>query len=109
MQVELKSVEDHNLLIFGVMSLSDRFLSIQGGAAVVSSYFGGQYTIFVRAGNELSSGDFIYFHRFSNASMEWTNRNKTYSWEYCVKNMGEVKERLTEDLHLIKRKPKKNF
>ena len=32
--------EDENLLLFGLMALSDRFVTVQGGNAVVSSYFG---------------------------------------------------------------------
>ena len=79
LQVGLTDVEDQNLLLFGIMSLSDRFLSVQGGSAVVSSYFGGKTTIFIRAGHEALNGDYNYFHRFSNSSMEWTNRDKIYT------------------------------
>ena len=79
LQVGLTDVEDQNLLLFGIMSLSDRFLSIQGGDAVVSSYFGGKTTIFIRAGPEACKGDYTYFHRFSNSSVEWTNRDKIYT------------------------------
>ena len=79
LQVGLTDVEDQNLLLFGIMSLSDRFLSIQGGDAVVSSYFGGKTTIIIRAGPEAKIGDYHYFHRFSNSSVEWTNRDKIYS------------------------------
>ena len=79
LQVRLTDVEDQNLLLFGIMSLSDRFLSIQGGDAVVSSYFGGKTTIFIRVGPEAYKGDYNHFNRFSNSSVEWTNRDKIYS------------------------------
>jgi len=63
-------VEDQNLLLFGVMSLSDRFLCVQGSSAVISSYFGGNTTIFIHEGSELTRGDYNDYHRFSNASVE---------------------------------------
>ena len=101
LEVGLTDVEDQNLLLFGIMSLSDRFLSIQGGAAVVSSYFGGKTTIFIRAGAELSSGDYNYFHRFSNSSVEWTNRDKIYAWG--KRDIFNQKETEKEFLDLVKK------
>ena len=102
LQVGLTDVEDQNLLLFGIMSLSDRFLSVQGGSAVVSSYFGGQTTIFIRYGMELSSGDHNYFHRFSNSSVEWTNRDRFYPWE--ERTISNQKRTEKEFLDLVKRR-----
>ena len=76
----LTDVEDENLLLFGVMSLSDRFLSIQGGSAAVSSYFGGNTTIMDCYSFELYGGDYNYFHRFSNSRIDWTNRHENKSY-----------------------------
>ena len=104
LQVGITDVEDQNLLLFGIMSLSDRFVSIQGGAAVVSSYFGGQTTIFIRTGAELSSGDYNYFHRFSNSSVEWTNRNRTYSWGKEFREVFDKTQTEKEFLDLIEKR-----
>ena len=72
----LTDVEDQNLLMFGLMSLSDHFLSIQGGTAVVSSLFGGKNIILIKEGKELTYGDYGYFHRFSNATVVWKKITK---------------------------------
>ena len=103
LQVGLTDVEDQNLLLFGVMSLSDRFLSVQGGSAVISSYFGGNTTIFIRAGPEASeASSYNYFHRFSNSNVEWTNRDKIYSWgKRDVFNKVETEK---EFLDLVKKR-----
>ena len=74
----LTDVEDQNLLMFGLMSLSDHFLSIQGGAAVVSSLFGGKNIILIKKGKESTYGDYGYFHRFSNATVIWKKNNEEY-------------------------------
>ena len=74
----LTDVEDQNLLMFGLMSLSDHFLSIQGGTAVVSSLFGGKNIILIKEGMELTYGDYGYFHRFSNATVIWKKNNEEY-------------------------------
>ena len=101
LQVGLTDVEDQNLLLFGIMSLSDRFLSVQGGAAVVSSYFGGKTTILISAGPELAKGDYTYFHRFSNSSVEWTNRDKIYAWK--KRDIFNQKQTEKEYLDLVKK------
>jgi len=62
---------DQNLLTFALMSLANHFLSVQGGTAVISSYFGGRSTILIKHGKEIHSGDYTYFHRFSNATVTW--------------------------------------
>ena len=96
-------VEDQNLLLFGVMSLSDRFLCVQGSSALISSYFGGNTTIFIHEGSELTRGDYNDYHRFSNASVEWTNdNNKSHN---RIKRNNNEKTRLDtekEFLALIK-------
>ena len=74
----LTDVEDQNLLMFGLMSLSDHFLSIQGGTAVVSSLLGGKNIILIKEGMELIYGDYGYFHRFSNATVIWKKNNEEY-------------------------------
>lgn len=64
--------EDHNLLLFGLMAHSDRFISVQGGNAVISSFFGGTNFIFAKQGPELEYGDYNYFPKFSNAQVSWS-------------------------------------
>jgi hypothetical protein len=76
LQKGLTDVDDQNLLLFGLMSLSDRFLSVQGGTAVVSSYFGGSSTILIKRGHERKTGEYGYFHRFSNATVVWENTDE---------------------------------
>jgi hypothetical protein len=85
LQAGLDDPEDQNLLQFGLMALSDRFLTVQGGTAVISSYFGGKTLILVKKGHELTKGDYGYFHRFSNSSIVW----KTTDAEFLenMKNM----------------------
>ena len=103
LQAGLTDVEDQNLLLFGVMSLSDRFLTIQGGSAVISSYFGGSTTIFIRAGPEASAeSSYNYFHRFSNSSVEWTNRDKIHYWGESAAFNKEQTEK--EFLDLVKKR-----
>lgn len=77
-QRDLKDVEDQNLLHFGLLSLSDRFLSVQGGTAVVCSYFGGSNVILIKRGKELTAGDYEYFHRFSNATVVWRRTDQDF-------------------------------
>ena len=80
LQVGLTDVGDHNILIFGIISLSDRILSYHGGFAVVSSYFVGNDTKSIRARPELLSWDYNYFHPFSITHVQWKNNDNTYSW-----------------------------
>ena len=65
----LADPEDQNLLLFGLMASADHFLSVQGGTAVVGSYFGGTSAILIKQGCEVQAGDYYYFNRFSNASV----------------------------------------
>merc|ERR1712029_121309 len=78
--------EDYNLLFFGFMSLSKKFLSVQGGTAVAGSYFGGTNIILIKEGTELRSGDYSYFHKFSNATVIHTETDGTFL-EEMKKNM----------------------
>ena len=67
--------EDQNLLLLGLMASSERFISVQGGTAVVSSYFGGNVTLLaVRGAERFGLAD--YFHRFSNADVYWERTNR---------------------------------
>uniref|UniRef100_A0A7S3DSD4 Uncharacterized protein n=1 Tax=Entomoneis paludosa TaxID=265537 RepID=A0A7S3DSD4_9STRA len=75
LQEGLTDPEDQNLLLFGLMSLSKRFLSVQGGTAVISSFFGGSNSILIKWGVETDVGDYNYFHRFSNATIAWKEKN----------------------------------
>jgi len=63
----LHDPDDINLLLFGLMSSSSRFLSVQGGNAVVSSYFGGVNVMLI-VKNHGGMAEFEYFDKFSNAS-----------------------------------------
>jgi len=74
----LEDVDDVNLLLFGLMSLSKRFLTVQGGTAVTGSYFGGTNVILIKKGNELVYGDYGYFHRFSNATVVQTETDESF-------------------------------
>jgi len=65
----LDDVEDSNLLLFGFMSQSKRFLTVQGGTAVTGSFFGGTNIILIKKGKEIKGRDYNYFHRFSNAEV----------------------------------------
>ena len=78
LQEGLDDPEDQNLLQFGLMALSDRFLTVQGGTAVASSYFGGSTLILVKKGAELVDGDYNYFHRFSNSSVVWMTHDAKF-------------------------------
>ena len=68
----LNDPDDQNLLQFGLMALSERFLTVRGGTAVISAYFGGSTVIFIKKGQELTEGDYNYYHQFSNSSVVWT-------------------------------------
>ena len=103
LQAGLTDVEDQNLLLFGVMSLSNRFLSVQGGAAVVSSYFEGNNTILISNGYELQFEDYNYYHRLSNASVEWTNRDKSDSFK-MFRSSTNRKETEKEFIDLVKQR-----
>jgi hypothetical protein len=61
-----------NLLQFSLNSMSDNFLSVQGGNSVVASFFGGRNIILAVRGPETPEkrNDYSYYHRFSNASIE---------------------------------------
>jgi hypothetical protein len=54
-----------NTLQCMVYSGCDRFISVQGGASVLASYFGGRNIIFVRKGDELTVGAYRWFDQFS--------------------------------------------
>ena len=70
--------EDSNLLLFSLMASSEGFLAVQGGMAVASSYFGGKTSILIKGGGELSAGGYSYFHRFSNADVNWQTDDKRF-------------------------------
>ena len=72
----IKDVEDFNLLLFGFMSMSEGFISIQGGNAAVGSYFGKTNVILIKAGPELNGGDYQYFHKFSGGEIWPTTTDK---------------------------------
>lgn len=73
----LADPEDVNLLMFSLMASSEGFISIQGGMAVASSYFGKKNNILIKTGTELKTGDYGYFHRFSNAKVSWQQTDKS--------------------------------
>ena len=66
--------------------MSKRFLTVQGGNAVVGSYFGGTNIIYSYAGQENRYGDYQYFPRFSNATVIET-RNETFFLSEMKRNM----------------------
>jgi len=70
--------EESNLLMFSLMASSDGFLSVQGGMAVASSFFGGQNAILIKKGTELKTGGYNYFHRFSGADVTWHTDDKSF-------------------------------
>lgn len=74
----LDDIEDSNLLLWGFMSLSKRFLTVQGGTAVTGSYFGGTNIILIKKGKELKYGDYSYFHKFSNATVVQTQTDQSF-------------------------------
>eukprot|EP00592_Proboscia_alata_P016909 CAMPEP_0194394286 /NCGR_PEP_ID=MMETSP0174-20130528/123771_1 /TAXON_ID=216777 /ORGANISM="Proboscia alata, Strain PI-D3" /LENGTH=887 /DNA_ID=CAMNT_0039190069 /DNA_START=2247 /DNA_END=4910 /DNA_ORIENTATION=- len=90
LQQGITNVEDENLLLFGIMSLADKFLSVQGGTAVASSFFGGSSTIFIADGKELQFGDYKYFHRFSDADVAWTHMDTEHKWYQKVHKKHET-------------------
>jgi len=82
----LTDPEDVNLLLFGFMSWSSRFLTVQGGTAVTGSYFGGTNVILCKMGQEPVRGDYKYFNRFSNASVIVTKNDGDFL-DQVKKNM----------------------
>jgi len=67
--------DDVNLLMFSLSATADKFISVQGGNSVVASFFGGTNVIHCVRGPEINyhsdhGGDFSYYHRFSNATIE---------------------------------------
>ena len=72
--------EEVNLLLFSLMSMARLQLSVQGGAAVVSSYFGGTNIILIKKGNELAPDSAYagYFRKFSNATIEYTSDDEDF-------------------------------
>ena len=78
-------VEDTNLLLFAFMSMSEGFLTVQGGTAVTGSYFGKTNIILIKAGKELKYNDYNYFHEFSNAAVVPTNTDESF--------LNEMKQR----------------
>jgi len=75
---ELDDVEDYNLLLFGMLSMSKKFLTVQGGTAVTGSYFGGNNIILIKKGVEIETGDYTYFHRFSNATVTYRRSDRSF-------------------------------
>jgi hypothetical protein len=75
---ELTDPEDFNLLQFGFMSQSSKFLTVQGGTAVVGSYFGGTNIILIKQGKELKLRDYEYFPKFSNATVVETHNETEF-------------------------------
>jgi hypothetical protein len=61
-----------NLLLFSLSSMSNNFLSVQGGNSVVASFFGGRNIILAVYGPETPEkrNDYSYYHRFSNAIID---------------------------------------
>jgi hypothetical protein len=70
---ELTDPEDFNLLQFGFMSQSSKFLTVQGRTAVVGSYFGGTNIILIKEGK-----DYECFHEFSNATAVETHKETEF-------------------------------
>jgi hypothetical protein len=71
--------EDENLLMFTLMATSVGFISVQGGLAVASSYFGGHNVIFIKRGEEIQAGSYDgYFFRFSNANITWKSNDEEF-------------------------------
>ena len=64
------SPDEVNLMIFSLCSMSNSFVSVQGGNSVIASFFGGRNIIMAKTGQELGAGDYTYYHRFSNATIE---------------------------------------
>jgi hypothetical protein len=75
---ELTDPEAFNLLQFGFMSQSSKFLTVQGGTAVVGSYFGGTNIILIKEGREITSHDYEYFPKFSNATVVETHEETEF-------------------------------
>ena len=103
LEAGLTDAEDQNLLLFGVVSVSDRFLSVQGGSAVLSSYFKDNNTILISKGKELQYEDYDYFHRYSNASVEWTNRDTIHLFKTKIESTN-VKQTEKQFLDLVKQR-----
>ena len=101
LEAGLTDAEDQNLLLFGVVSVSDRFLSVQGGSAVLSSYFKDNNTILISKGKELQYEDYDYFHRYSNASVEWTNRDTIHLFKTKIESTN-AKQTEKQFLDLVK-------
>ena len=72
------NVDDYNLLLFALLSMSTKFLTVQGGTAVTGSYFGGKNIILVKKGPELQLGDYEYFPKFSGADVVQTNTDEDF-------------------------------
>merc|ERR1712176_283642 len=75
---KLDNIEDYNLLSFGLFSMSNKFLTVQGGTAVTGSYFGGTNIILIKKGVELKYKDYTYFHRFSNATIIYEKKDSSF-------------------------------
>ena len=59
-----------NLLLLSLGALCRKFISVQGGNSVLASMFSGENIILAKKGSELGpTGDFTYYHRFSNAAI----------------------------------------
>jgi hypothetical protein len=75
---ELTDPDDFNLLQFGFMSQASKFLTVQGGTAVVGSYFRGINIILIKEGSEMTTRDYDYFHEFSNATVIETHSERQF-------------------------------
>jgi hypothetical protein len=70
--------EDENLLMYSLLATSEGCIVVQGGMAVACSYFGRPTNILIKSGPELSTGGYSYFHRFSNATISWTKKDRDF-------------------------------
>jgi len=82
---QLTNVNDYNLFSFAIFSMHKKFLSVQGGIAVIGSYFGGINLILGKKGFEIKRGDYTYYHRFSNATV--IHKQSDASFLYVMKHM----------------------
>jgi len=78
LQRGLDDPEDQNLLQFSILSLGKHFLAVQGGTAVISSWFGGTTSIFLKEGPHEKLAYDGYFHKFSNSKIVWKNNEEDY-------------------------------
>lgn len=70
--------EDENLLMYSLLATSERCIVVQGGMAVACAYFVPHTSILIKAGPELNTGGYSYFHRFSNATVKWETQDNRF-------------------------------